>query len=155
MKKVGYLFIPLLIGLLIVFGYFIINKKTKIEKFYLDDKYYNSNEFIELNSTELDNLTGNYVVFTYNYYCQFSIPCEDIFKEYMKENNISFISIPFEQFKNAKMHKIVTYAPSIILVKDGDVVSFLSTDRDEDVDRYQDVNKFTDWINEYIYTKSK
>lgn len=150
MKKVGYVLIPILVALIIVFGYILLNKKD-ITKYYLDDKYYNNGTFIELNATELDNMTGNYVVFTYNYYCQFATPCEDIFKEYMEKYKIDFLSIPFEQFKNTKLHETVIYAPSIILVNDGEIVDYLSTDNDDDIDRYQDLEKFEDWINQYIY----
>lgn len=154
-KKKAVISVAIIIVLIIIIGVLYLFKNKKVERFYLDSKYYGINEFIKLDSKEFDNLKGSYVVFTYNYYCQFSIPCEDIFKEYMEENNISFISIPFDEFKNTKMHKEVKYAPSIIVVNNNKIIDYLSTDNDEDVIRYQDINEFTSWINQYIYNKNK
>ncbi len=122
-------------------------------KFYLDKQYYGSSEFIlvdEKDVLELQNKKSSYVLFTYNSYCTFQVPCDDIFLEYMKTNDIAFNSISYEDFSKTELINTVLYAPSVILVKDGKIVDYLDAENDEDLDKYQDVEAFSNWINQYI-----
>ena len=81
MKKV----VLFIITLLLITG---CNKK-QIEKFHLNNKYYNEGKFITIkNIDELKNDT--YVLYTYNNYCTFKKPCEEVFKDYMKKYKIDF-----------------------------------------------------------------
>lgn len=148
MKKIiiiASIFIVVLIGFLIIFY------PIKTDKFYLDDKYYNEGNFININSNDLNNInSNNYIVFTYNNYCNFEIPCDKIFQEFMKKYKIDILSIPYEDFKNTWLHNDVKYAPSIIIIKNKKVIKYLDAEKDEDIERYQDVNKFEQWLNEYI-----
>ena len=123
----------------------------KVEKFYLDDNYYGSSEFIKIDSNNLPK--GNYVLYTYNSFCAFPVHCETIFKEFMDKNNVSFYSMPFEELKKTKFHDKVEYGPSVIIVKDNKIVSYLDAEKDDDLSKYQDVDAFTNWITSYIYLK--
>lgn len=124
------------------------------ERFYLDDKYYNKGEYIKVSSTDIDK-KDSYVLFTYNNYCSLAVPCEDIFEEFMKEYKIDFLSMPFEEFKKTYLYKKVKYAPSIIVVNKGSVVSFLDANNETDLEKYQNVDIFRDWISEYIYLEKE
>ena len=127
-------------------------KEKQIERFHLNNKYYNEGKFITIKN--LDDLKNDtYVLYTYNNYCTFKIPCENIFKEYMEKYKIDFYGIPFEQFKKTSFYREVRYAPSIILVKDGKIIEYLDANKDKDLDKYQDSKKFEEWINNYIYTE--
>lgn len=127
-------------------------KEKQIERFHLNNKYYNEGKFITIkNIDELKNDT--YVLYTYNNYCTFKKPCEEVFKEYMEKYKIDFYSMPIDYFKKTSLYKEVRYAPSIILVKDGKVVTYLDANKDKDLDKYQDSKKFEEWINNYIYTE--
>lgn len=126
--------------------------KKQIEKYYLNNKYYNEGKFITIkNIDEIKNDT--YVLYTYNNFCTFSVPCEDIFKSYMEKYKIDFYGIPFEQFKKTSLYKEVKYAPSIILIKEGKIVDYLDANSNSDKEKYQDTKKFEEWINTYIYTE--
>lgn len=128
--------------------------KNNKDKFYLSNKYYNNGSFITETSVEVQKLVNNkesFLLFTYNNYCTLPIPCEDIFKEFSKNNNIDVVSIPFSDFKNTSLYKTVKYAPSIIVVKEGKIVSYLDAERDDDLNKYQDVNEYREWLNNYIY----
>lgn len=121
-------------------------------KFYLDSKYYNGNSFIKVSNSDVSVFSSeSYVLFTYNHYCSLPIPCETVFEEFMKKNNISFLSIPIEDFKKTWIYQKVKYAPSIIIVRDGHIVDYLDANSDDDLDKYQDVNEFEKWISKYIY----
>ena len=121
------------------------------QKFYLDEQYYNQGNFIEITSNDFENLDSqNYVLFTYNNYCAFSVPCDEIFKEFMSENKIDFLSISYEEFKKTKLHETVDFAPSVIIVKNWKIVDYLDSEKDEYLDMYQNVEKFWSWIKKYV-----
>ena len=126
------------------------------QKFYLDEQYYNQGDFIEITSEDFENLDSqNYVLFTYNNYCAFSIPCDKIFKEFMAENKIDFLSMSYEEFKETKLHDTVEFAPSVIIVKNWKIVDYLNSEKDKYLDMYQDVDKFWQWIQKYIIINKK
>ena len=144
MKKIYYLIFCILI--IFTTG---CNKNT--QKFTLDKKYYNTGEFIKVKSDDLSKLDNeNYILYTYNNYCAFSIPCEDVFKEFMNKYKIDFLSISFDEFKNTGFYKKVKYAPSIIIVKEGKIVAYLDPNSADDFDKYQDATKLEEWIKEYV-----
>ncbi len=125
-------------------------------KFYLDNKYYGSDKFIKVSNSELAKVKNkSYVLFTYNNYCTFPISCESIFQEFMSKYNISFLSIPFEEFRKTSFYEEVKYGPSVILVYHGKIVSYLDANSDEDLDKYQNALVFEDWLDNYIYFDKK
>lgn len=126
------------------------------DKFYLDNNYYGINDFIKIDENKVNELQKNkasYVLFTYNSYCTFQVPCDDIFLEYMKNNNIRFNSISYEDYLKTDLVKTVKYAPSVILINKGNIVAYLDAENDEDLNKYQDTLEFTNWINQYINLK--
>lgn len=133
-----------------------LNQNDGKERIYLSDNYYNKGEFIDLKSNNLlDKVNDTYLLFTYNSYCNLPIPCEDIFKSFAKKYKIDFISISFEEFKNTEFYNTVKYAPSIMIVKDNKVVSYLDANSDKDLNKYQDLKEFESWLDNYIYFNKK
>lgn len=121
--------------------------------FSLEDKYYQGNEFIEATYEDINLSLQNkesFLLYTYNNSCSFQVPCADIFQEFMDKYNISILSISFQEFKETSLYEEVKYAPSVIIVYQGKVVSYLKADSDDDNDKYQDVDVFTNWIKEYV-----
>lgn len=143
----------LVLILLIVFVLCGCNKNND-SKIYLEDKYYNENEYIKVKSNQISK-KENFVLFTYNNYCSLQVPCEDVFEEFMKKYDIAFLSIPFEEFQDTYLYKTVKYGPSVIVVNKGKVVAYLDANKDEDIEKYQDVDKFKEWISNYIYLKKE
>lgn len=133
-----------------------LNQNDGKERIYLSDNYYNKGEFIEIKSNDLlDKANDIYVLFTYNSYCSLPVPCEDIFKSFAKKYKIDFISIPFEEFKNTKFYETVEYAPSIIIIKNNEIVDYLDANSDKDLNKYQDQKEFESWLDNYIYFTKK
>ena len=131
MKKIIILLLPLL----------LLTGCKKQEKLTLTEKYYNEGNFITVNT--LDNLEKEtYILYTYNNYCTFEIPCDKIFKEYMEKYKIDFISMPFKEFKNTKYYNKVKYAPSIIIIKQGKIISYLNANKNEDILRSHKIDSF-------------
>ena len=75
----------------------------------------------------------------------------DLIEEVMKKYNISIYSMPYELMKQTFIHDKVTYAPSIIIINKGNIVTFLDPEKDDDLNKYQDANEFEKWLGEYIY----
>ena len=139
----------IIIGILLVTGC-----SDKIEKFHLDKNYYGANEYIPVTKENIEANRGNYLLFVYNNACSFGVPCEQIFEEFMKQENIAILSIPYTDFKDTYLSKEVKYAPSVIIVNNKKVITYLDASKDEDVDRYQNVDTFKKWLEEYIYLTS-
>ena len=142
MKKVLLVFI----FVLLLTGCFSNNK------FYLEDKYYIDTKYIEVDIDEYNKIKDeSFILFTYNSYCQFAIPCQDVFKEAMEKYKISIVSMPYAEFKKTNLHDKVKYAPSVIIVKKGKIIDYLDSESDSDIDLYQNADKFSDWLKKYIY----
>ena len=73
----------------------------------------------------------------------------------MTKYSIDFIKIPFDKFKETYLYDEVKYAPSIIVVSDRKVITYLDANKDEDLDKYQDEKAFEKWLNNYIYFTKK
>ena len=131
----------------------ITNGKSKNNsRFYLDDKYYNNGDAIKMTSSEIESLDGeNFLLFTYNSACGMARPCEDVFDYDLKEKKLDYITIPFSEFRNTKYYETVKYAPSFIIVKNGEVVAYLDADNDAHLDYYQNEKSFENWLNRRIY----
>lgn len=146
-------------GLLILLSFILLMGCTKKEeldanKVTLDSNFYNKGEFIDIKSEYLINENpNNYILFVYNSYCTLKIPCEDIFKEYMKKEKIDFLSMNIDEYKKTNLYETVKYAPTIIVVQNKKIVAYLDAESNEDLNKYQDVNEFEFWIDKYINVK--
>lgn len=136
---------------------FIYNNKTKNnELFSLDNEYYGNGQMITIDKDRVNNLINNkssFILFTYNSYCSFEVPCDEIFNSVISKNKIEMLQIPFDEFKNTKAYNYIKYAPSVIIFKNGKVVSYLDANKDEDLSKYQNEKDFENWLKEYILFK--
>ena len=119
-----------------------LNQDDGKERLYLSEKYYNSDgKYIDISSEDLlDKEDETYILFTYNNYCNLSVPCDQIFEVFMKKYKIDFLSIPYEDFKETTLHDTIEYAPSVIVIDKGEIIAYLDAESDEDLIRYTDAN---------------
>ena len=149
MKKI---LIVLLISLTLTGCIFSKKQNDNKIRFYLSDKYYHTGEFVKVDNKSLEKLNKeNFILFTYNPYCNLPISCEKIFEEFMKKYNIDFISIPFSDFKETSYYDNVKYAPSVMIIKEGEVIDYLDANDDKDLQKYQDEKEFEKWLDSYVY----
>lgn len=128
---------------------------TNSSKFSIEKEYYKESKFIDVSSEDIKELKENkksFIVFTYNNYCMLEIPCDEIFKKVMNKYNISFLYLPYEEMKNTFIYDEVKLAPSVILIKEGEIVAYLNAESDEDLIKYQDTEEFEKWLTSYINT---
>ncbi len=136
--------------ILLLIAIFLLVGCSNNKAFYLTDKYYNKGDFIEVNEEDI-NYDESFVLYTHNSYCALPIHCETIFKGVMEKYKIDFLSMTFEDFKETDFYKKVKYAPSIIIVKNGEIITYLDANSNDDLEKYQDVIKFEEWIQKYIF----
>lgn len=128
------------------------------ERYYLNKIYYGANTFTKVNSSQLNKLIekkDSFILYTYNNYCALPISCKDIFMDFMKEYKISFISIPFDDFKDTKFYEEIKYGPTIIIIKEGQIIDYLDSNKNDDIEKYKDLKAFKKWLSNYIYLKGK
>lgn len=142
----------------IVIGIIIFNKNEyNGEPFYLNDKYYSTGNFIMTDAKELEELIDKketFLLFVYNNFCTLPIPCETIFLDGIKDYKIDALQITFDEFKNTNLYNTIKLAPSFIIIKDGKIIDYLKADSDDDLDKYQDIEEFKNWLNKYILLKN-
>ena len=132
------------------------NQNDGKERLYLTDDYYSKGEYVKVTKEELSSRENEtYLLFTYNNYCNLSVPCDQIFAKFMKKYKIDVLSIPYEDFKETAFYDTVKFAPSVLIIDKSKIVAYLDAEKDEDLSRYQDADEFEKWLNEYIFFVSK
>lgn len=156
-KKIATLFF-IFITIILILSYLGYSQKKKEQEKHntinLSAKYYNEGKFIPTSANELEEKNSEtYILYTYNNFCSLPIPCESIFKTIMEKYKIGILSIPINEFKKTKFYTQVKYAPSIIIIKNEEIITYLDANKDEDLEKYQDVNAFDNWLKLYINLK--
>ena len=128
---------------------------TSSSKFSIEKEYYKESKFINVKSEDIEKLKEekkSFIVFVYNNYCLLETPCDEIFKKVMDKYNISFLYLPYEEMKKTFIYDDVKLAPSVILIKEGKIVTYLNTESNDDLPKYQDADEFEKWLTSYINT---
>ena len=128
---------------------------TSSWKFSIEKEYYQESKFINVKNEDIEKLKEekkSFIVFVYNNYCLLETPCDEIFKKVMDKYNISFLYLPYEEMKKTFIYDDVKLAPSVILIKEGKIVTYLNTESNDDLPKYQDADEFEKWLTSYINT---
>lgn len=143
----------IIVLLLIIISIPLIIFLTKPTKLTISPEYHNKGYLKEITKEELLtklNSNGTFILFTYNNFCTFKISCDEIFNESAKNLNITILKIPFIDFKETTLYTNVKYAPSVMIINKGEIISYLDPEKDKDLPKYQDSNEFTKWLQEYL-----
>jgi len=144
----------LLLFLLITF-LFLMGCQTQDESiFYLSDKYYNNTTFTLIDGEELTSLEesdSNFIVFVFMPMCNASALFYDVVTEFIDDHEIGMYRIPFSDIEGTRMADAITYFPTAVIYREGEVRTFLQTDGNEHIPYYQSVAGFGSWLVQYIY----
>ena len=98
------------------------NPKDKLveikEPIKLDEKQYNSKEFIDIDSEKLKSLEEektNFAIFVYAPGCLSCAAFRVVLEEYVEKYNMSFYTISTPEMKKTDISEFITYAPSMAL----------------------------------------
>lgn len=157
-KNIVIIIMALIVALSTCFTIYLKSNKKEVKpkdtRFKIEEKYYGSDKFIDIDKEGFESIKKeSYVLYIHNNYCNMPIPCYQIFESYMEKKNIAFLSMDFKDFKETKLHETVKYAPSVIIVKKGKIVSYLDSAKDGDLEKYQDVKAFGKWFEKYVKLK--
>jgi len=142
-------FLKLIICLVI--SVFIIGCGKNV--FSLEKQYYEGANLYELEYENLEKLVNDkesFGVFVYQPLCETSSGFENVLNAFTNYYKMSFYKIAFSDIKNTELNKKIKYYPSFIIYKDGKIVDYLEADKDSDINKYKDINEFTNWISSYI-----
>lgn len=127
--------------------------KTELEPFMLETKYIGRDEFMELDGDKLNTLIENkesFAVFLFQPFCEAAANFNDVLIDFMSEYKIGIYKMQFKDIKGTELDKHVKYYPSLVIYKDGKLVSFLEADKDEDTKSFKYKDEFVDWFSQYV-----
>lgn len=146
MKKI----LGILIVLLLLTG---CNEETP---FYLEDEYYGSSKFIDLDENTLNSLIEDkksFALFIYQPLCTTSSGLEEILTDYAKTNQISFYKMSFSDMKETVLGDTVKYYPSLVIYHNGEIADYLDANSDEDTSYFKNADDFDTWFQSYVRLK--
>lgn len=148
MKKV----LPLLMLLCIM----LVGCK-KENTFELSEEYYNNEEsLIEISNKELKSLENekkSFAVFVYLPNCTTSSEFNEVLTDFLEKNQISFYKISGLDTDNTKIGETLKFYPSVVIYNEGEIVSYLRSDNDEDTEYYKSVEGFKEWFTKSVSLK--
>lgn len=121
--------------------------------FRLSDNYYNGSGFTEITSEELSELImqkKSFAVFVYQPGCITSEDFEENLTNFSKKEQVKFEKIKFSEAKSSGLIEGLRYYPSVALYRDGELVTFLRTDRNDDMSAYDSEDGFATWWHKYV-----
>lgn len=125
-------------------------------KIYLEEKYYNSSEFIELSIDNYNELVENnesFAIYIYQPMCVTSNEFGEVLKEYSENYQLTFYKMPFSLTKETNLKDYIKYYPSFVIIHKGEIIDYLDANSDDDTLVYKSVDGFKEWFESYVLIK--
>ena len=123
------------------------------QKFSLDPDQLGSTEYIDITGEEYEKLLNekkSFLVFVDQSGCITAEGLRKNLEEIQKERNFKVYRIMFSDARETSMSDYVKFYPSLVIVEQGEIKSWLKADSDEDTERYKTKVDLEDWLNKYI-----
>ena len=133
--------------------------KTTTYPFYLNEKYYNEYNVIDLTSIDdfkaLEKEKESFAIYVYLPGCLTCNAFKPILNEYLEQKEITIYSISYTKVKEKSntIKSNISYAPSVALFNEGELVTYLDALSNEHIDYYSSVEGFSSWFETYVYLK--
>lgn len=157
-RKKFIIFSIILLGVSILFIIFMMNKKD--DTFDLEERYYNNlnenNLFSEIDSQELNGLISNkesFAVFIYQPMCVTSSDFEQVLHDFQQKYSVSFHKIAFSVISDTVLGEKIKYYPSFAIFRDGKLVDYLESNKNEDIEYYKSSDGFKKWFTKFVNLK--
>ena len=99
---------------------------------------------------ELAKKGGSFVVFVDQEGCTTADRLREYVTDWSLSAGVKVYRMMFSEVKEASLHEVVKYYPSVAVVSRGVVVGALKADSDEDAGAYNDYEDFKGWIGEWL-----
>jgi len=140
--------------IILMLGIFLTGCQENNMKFKLEEKYYTSSSFQELNATDYKQLQEkkeSFVVFIYQNYCATSSQFESVLNQFINSHSLTIYKMSFSDMKKTDLNDHIKYYPSFAIIHNGELVDYLDANDNEDTNNYKETKQFKNWISEYIY----
>lgn len=121
--------------------------------FDLSAEYREQSGFTEIDSEQLKKLIEekkSFALFIYQPGCITSEDFEKNLVNFSEKERVGFEKIKFSEAKSSGLVGELRYYPSVALYRDGELVTFLRTDRNDDMSAYDTEAGFIAWWHKYI-----
>jgi len=150
MKKPNTKFLIIFILLIVaaVFSFILYPKPFKLE-----DKYYQTSTYLDLDKTKLNQLIEDqesFLVFICQDLCVSSNEFNQVLDNFLAKHRLTIYKLYYSEMKDTVLGEHIKYYPSFAVVKKGQVIASLDANSDAHTEIYQDVNEFEKWLSKYV-----
>lgn len=122
-------------------------------KFNLEEKYYKESKIEKISNTELINLENNkesFLIFVNMPFCAASNEFDKVLKEFLNLHKITIYEISFSNIQETKLKTSVKYYPTIVIYKNGKIISLLDPNKKEHYKYYKTSKNLKIWLEKYL-----
>lgn len=124
-----------------------------IEKFDLSSDLFENTELKEIDAAAYQELIAekkSFLVLIHMSICPAELPLTDTTKQLIRQNNFTVYSILQDDFKETTLADSIKYLPSMAIIKDGELVTFLDAESNEHLPHYKDPASLKSWVETYV-----
>lgn len=121
--------------------------------FALSDEYCGKSGLVEIDTSELRDLITAKKSFALVIYQPGCITSEDFVKNltsFSEKEQVQLTKMKFSEAKSSGLVGDLRYYPSVALYHDGELVTFLRTDKNDDMSAYDSEAGFAEWWRRYV-----
>ena len=119
----------------------------------IDEEYRGNSGIVDISVEEYESLVEgkrSFIVLVDQNGCNTADKMRDFASRYSEKNSIGIYRIMFEKMKNTSLSDSVKYYPSVVVIDDGEVSTYLKADSDDDAEIYNNYDSFEAWMNKNI-----
>jgi len=146
----------ILFSIIIISCLLLVGCDKNQNTFSLNEEYYKSSSFNELNIDTFGNLISNkktFAVFIYQPLCSASYEFNKVLTKFANEYQISFYKLSFNDMKKTELKQYVKHYPSLVIYHEGKLIDYLDANSDEHSEYYKTVDGFRKWFSSYVSIK--
>lgn len=125
------------------------SKDSDSKEFGLSQEYYERGELKEVTAEEFGRLIEgrqSFIVIARMAVCPAEFPLKDVAKQVAKDEGVVIFELNEVEFKETPLAQVVKYLPSAAIYHNGELVTYLDAEKDEDLQYYQTAEGFKDWL---------
>ncbi len=110
-------------------------------------------EIIKINSERLKQLEDDgesFVLFISLPSCPTANEFKNMLTSYVKDKQINIYQIYNTEIDNTLISQKIKYFPTLVICKNGKVMTYLKADSDQDKQYYENVQSLDNWFNKYV-----
>ena len=121
-------------------------------RFRLDDEYYTTSEDVSIDKDEYEKLISDKKSFVVMIDKPGCVTTETMREDMANSTDLQFkyYRMMWKYVKESSLHEYIKFAPSVAIIRKGEVKAWLSADKDEDSRYFNDIGALKEWLEKYI-----